>query len=615
MQFTVGLGRKERRLRIASALTVAAACVYLIIAAMFNPARRLQDAFADALFQSGDGSRNVLIVAIDDNDLAREGRLSTWPRSLHADAIRRLHDAGARVIVYDVLFADEGPDDAILAAAVSDAGNVVLASGGGVASVPASAGAPLAYNDFTLPTASLRVVALAVAHSNIETDADGRVRRVPLEVSSGDGSRYPALALAALYVQFGRPIPDVVSPESGSLPLFGRSVPVERNETLRVNYVGGRAKFPTLTFGQLLSGEFDASMVRDKIVLVGLDASGVDRHSAPLLNNAAGIEIHANAIDTLLRARFLRQTDSWVGLVTGLIMAAIAALVLIRWRAVYALLFVLAAGTLYLAGASTMFYQGRIINAVDPPITLVIAVLFGLVYRTGSERAAQRELVDLFGRHVSNDVCAELMRQADLGALHLGGELREVTVLFCDVRGFTAMSVNTDPAEIVRLLNARFDIIVQCISRNGGIVNKFVGDAVMAFWNAPRRQDGHAYLACKAAIEALNQLDAMPACDPPMRFGFGIATGDALAGNVGSAGRFEYTLMGETVNTSSRLSGAAPGGETWISANTRRQLGDLSPVDDIPAQSLKGMPAPIQVFRLRRASREAIVLREGEASA
>jgi adenylate cyclase len=580
---------------------VAAACLYIAFAALFNPGRRLQDAFADALMQGQSGSSNVVIVAIDDAALARYGRISTWPRSRHAEAIRRLHDAGARVIVYDLLFADEGPDDAALVAAVSEAGNVVLAAAGS-ASARGPDGVPLTYSDFALPARSLQQAAAVVAHSNVETDADGRVRRVPLEVSSGDDRVYPALSLAAFFLQFGGKPPASLSPHGGSLPLFGRSVPIERDETMRLNYVGGRASFASLSFDQVLSGAFDASIVRDKIVLVGVDASGVDRHSAPLLSDAAGIEIHANALDTLLRARFLRQTDSWVGLLTGIVMAATAALVLLRWRAIYALMFVLAAAAAYLGGAATMFYQGRIINAIDPPIALFVAMIFGLAYRAGSERAAQRQLLDLFGRHVSKDVCAELMRQADAGELHLGGEMREVTVLFGDLRGFTGMSLEVQPPEMVRLLNDRFEIVVDCVSRNGGIVNKFVGDAVMAFWNAPQPQPNHAYLACAAAVEALDRLDSMAATNPPMRFGFGIATGYALAGNVGALGRFEYTLMGETVNTSSRLSGAAAGGEAWISANTREQLGERIPVDELPAQSLKGMAAPIAVFRLNRVS-------------
>jgi adenylate cyclase len=231
----------------------------------------------------------------------------------------------------------------------------------------------------------------------------------------------------------------------------------------------------------------------------------------------------------------------------------------------------------------------------------------GLVYRVYSERAAHQEVTELFGRHVSREVAAELVRQADRGEFRLGGELREVTVLFADIRGFTTLSGGMAPTVLVGLLNDRFQVVVDSVIRHGGIVNKFVGDAVMAFWNAPMSQPDHAWHACMAAMEALDQLDRLPAFEPPIRFGFGVNSGTALAGNVGSSGRFEYTMMGENVNTASRLSGAAGGGEVWIGEGTFQELKGRIGVEPLPPQQLKGMIAPIAVYRLRRSGDPGLV--------
>ena len=221
-----------------------------------------------------------------------------------------------------------------------------------------------------------------------------------------------------------------------------------------------------------------------------------------------------------------------------------------------------------------------------------------------AERAAQQEVIELFGRHVTSQVAAELVRQADTGELQLGGETREITALFADIRGFTTLSGGMDPSELVGLLNDRFSIVVDVVQRHDGIVNKFIGDALVAFWNAPTDQEDHAYMASLAALEALDRLDELPDDGHAIRFGFGVNTGLALAGNVGSSGRFEYTVMGENVNTASRLSGAAGGGEVWVGERTHELIAGRIASDDLPPQQLKGMIAPIAMYRLHRTGGE-----------
>lgn len=588
---------KERRTRMVTAVAITAGILWLAVALFARPLGRVQDSFTDSLFRRGSGSTNIALVLIGDDELARHGRISTWPRSMHAQAIDNLRRAGARVIVYDMLFADSGPDDGELADAMSGATNVIIAAAGQTATGGSGA---VTFDEMTLPVVPLRDSAAVVASSNVYTDADGRVRRLPLIVKDAAGSEFPSLALAAFYLQFGRPVSIALTGDGSSLRLVGRTVPLERQRTMRVNFVGDKAAFNTLSFDDVLSGDVAPSTVEGKVVFVGVDAAGIDRHSAPLLGDAAGVEIQANALDTMLRARFLRVIATWVSLATGLVMVLIGGWVIARIRPGYAVTAVAAGCAAYLLVAVFAFLHGSIIDAIAPPSALLATVFVGLLFRVFSERTAHQELTDLFGRHVSKEVASALVEQADRGEFHLGGEVREVTVLFADIRGFTTLSGGMDPAVLVALLNDRFRVIVECVLAHGGIVNKFVGDAVMAFWNAPAAQADHAWHACAAALEALDRLDRMPALEPPIRFGFGVNTGMALAGNVGSSGRFEYTMMGEDVNTASRLSGAAGGGEVWIGEGTLLRLGGQVEAESLPPQQLKGMAAPIAVYRLRR---------------
>jgi adenylate cyclase len=245
--------------------------------------------------------------------------------------------------------------------------------------------------------------------------------------------------------------------------------------------------------------------------------------------------------------------------------------------------------------------QKVIMNLVYPAILLPAMFLVGLAHRITAERADRRELSDLFGRYASPQIMETLSESADRGELNLGGSLREVTVLFADLRGFTGVSERLPPAEVVMFLNQAFDIMIKSIARNDGIVNKFGGDMVMGIWNAPHDVDDHALKACRAASEALAEMAARELSipdDPDAKFGFGINTGQAVAGNVGSAGRLEYSVIGDPVNVGSRLCGIAGGGEIYIGERTRELAGHHVEVEALGPQTLKGRSKPVEAFKV-----------------
>lgn len=599
MRWLLGSTLRERRMRAASALAVAVGLLFVLWAQTADPLYSFQRLASDAQFREQDGSPNIVLVGIDDAALDAHNRLQDWPRTLHADAIRALNQAGARVIVYDVLFADTGSveEDEALAAAMSESAKVILPVVGN--GVPAQADGGYRFDSFTEPASSLASSSVVVAHANLITDSDGRVREVPQAVTGAAGEAYVSMTMAAVYLQFGSDVPARLPIEGGEIDVFGRAVPLDEHGAMRINYLGGSDRFTTIRFDDLLSGDFDGADVQGKIAIVGILATAADVHAAPLLGNANGMEIHANALDTVLRARFLRSVPSAV---TAAIMVAFvlaAGLAVSRWRPVVSLALVAAVSLGYLVSAVFMFNQGRVADFVDPIVALWVSTVAALTYRVASETAAQRQMHQLFGRYLSPQVARELVDRADRGQIRLGGELREVSVLFADIRGFTPLSARTPPADLVALLNQHLEVIITSVMENGGIVNKFAGDAIMALWNAPDDQPDHALMACRAALQSLDGLDALS--DAPLaRWGFGISTGVALAGNVGSGRRSEYTVIGDCVNLAARLCGIAPADEVWVSSETHRQVAGRLESDELSPQPVKGFDALVVPHRLKR---------------
>ncbi|MFQ5473442.1 MAG: CHASE2 domain-containing protein, partial [Dehalococcoidia bacterium] len=496
----LGDSARERRLRAATAIAAAIGLVFALWVLAADPLESLQRLAADAQATRDDGSPNVVIVALDEESFEEYGRLEDWPRTLHADVIDNLSDAGASVIIFDVLFADRSADaeaDGALAASIREAGNVVLAAAGQGSPSLESQGA--VYQGILEPTAVLASSGAVIAGANVITGDDGRVRHVPLSIRDPEGVEIPAMALAAVYRQFGRTPPTPIPFEGSSLDLFGRTVPLEDGQTMRINYVGGSDRFTTLSYVDVREGAFVPNIVDGKVVIVGLLATAADVHSVPLLGTAHGVEIQANALHTLFQASFLTPVADWVTFVTILLFVVAAALVVPRWRLLFVFPAVIAVIALYVLAGNVLYSGGQVVDFVDPPVALAVTTVAALSYREMSQRASQRETQDLFGRYVSPQVAHELLERADHGTLELGGELREVTVLFADIRGFTPLSTRLPPQELVTLLNQHFEVIISRIMENGGIVNKFAGDAVMALWNAPEDQPDHALLACRAA--------------------------------------------------------------------------------------------------------------------
>ncbi|HZU07882.1 MAG TPA: adenylate/guanylate cyclase domain-containing protein [Chloroflexota bacterium] len=562
--------RERARLGVGLLLGVGVACA-LLLAYHFQWFTTLQqlahDQFArrQAPARYGDVPTRFVIVALDSKTLQQLGRWSGWDRRYYAQVIDTLAAAGARVIALDIGFFEPGPGDADLADAIQRAGNVVLPVLGGLEGPPAP---PPSYRRFSLlemPLPALRAGAAALGHANILPDRDGTVRSIPL-VAQLEDTVWPSLALAVVAEYLRQP--PLLAQAPPTFTFAGRQVPIAPDYSLRINYVGppsqpdGQQTFLTVSFVDVLEGRVAPAVFSDKIVWVGLlGAQGfADDYWTPVSTTGkmAGVEIHANAAAMLVRAAFLTPEDP---LVTGaaIVLLALAASLLAAGLGVLKGLVVLAglvAG--YLAVSSFAFDQGQLLNLVYPLAAPALAYVAMATYLVVFEQRHGRFLRSAMGRYLSPAVLEAIIREPTL--LRLGGEKREMTVLFADIRGFTPLAEQLDPQELVALLNEFLTAMTHVIYRYDGVLDKYMGDALMAFWNSPVPQPDHARRACLAALEMLDVLEALrerwrARGVPPLAIGIGINTGWMAVGNMGSDVRFDYTVVGDAVNLAARLEG------------------------------------------------------------
>jgi len=598
--FLKRLTRKRRRQFRHVLIALGIGVVFALITYFVQPFSSIQWRLSDMLFVPRDPSPNIVIAAIDDETLAQYGRWGEWPRSLHAQAIENLANAKAMAIGYDVLFASETANDSILAQAMADAGNVVIAVAG--EQQISSPQPEVTFQNVIHPAAILENVSAATGHVSVLIGDGGIVREIPLVIMDAADESYPALMLSVLYTHFGQTLPSDFNVDDGVMQLLDRDVPVDNTKSMRINYAGPPGTYTTISYADIIQGTFDPELVKFKMILVGMTATGEpDSWVTPMSpQKMYGVEIHANAMDTILNQRYLVEAGNGMTLLIVFLMVGILGFALpflnLRWGALLGIV-------LFVGYALAVFFSfdyGHILNILYPLLAVPIIYVTVLICRITSVQADRRETRNIFGKYVSPQVAHEILNLADSDKLKLGGVSREVTVFFSDIRGFTAMSEKMSPEAVVDTLNRYLGIIIDCILANGGMINKFAGDSIMAIWNAPQDQSDHSRLAVKAAVEAQQAAANLPCGEnePKVQFGIGINTGFALAGSIGSEGRAEYTVIGDTVNLASRICSNTPGGQVWIGPQTYEQVKTIVEAVELEPQSFKGKSEPVRVYQV-----------------
>jgi len=606
-------------------------------------------------------AKNIALVAIDEyslRNLQKNAGRWPWPRAVHSMLIDYLAKAPAKLIAYDVDFADAdtrrgfdfGADtwsgaesDKALVDSVKAAGNVLLladatyeAESGESTGLP-DPGFHLATTDalerkvIFPPFGTLASAASGLGHNLFVIDADGPLRHTVPFVRTGSialPSLGLAAALRAMHVR-----PDEVSMDGHQLRVRDRVMPLESRTVQTadaavtyswslINFRGPALladeqtrTYPMYSFydleyslEQILAGQkpnIDPSVFRDKIVFVGVTATGLyDVFETPFAHGKMpGIQVHAAVADDMLSGRFLWPSTARVRVASvfaAALLLGVTATLLPAWWATAA---ALAAAGAFLWFATRLFAGGYWLNVSQPILAGAVALFAGVGYQYFVEGREKRVVKRLFGQYVSRDVYHRLVEDPALA--RLGGERREMTVLFSDIRGFTTVSEASEPEAIVHLLNEYLTAMVAIVFRHQGTVDKFVGDAVMALFGAPLDDAQHADHACAAALEMLDELAALNARwaeqgRPRIDIGIGINTGPMIAGNIGSDQIMSYTVIGDAVNLGARLESLNKdyGTRIIISDATRARLTgrfDVRPLGDVV---VKGKRQAVAAYEL-----------------
>ncbi|MCK5471862.1 adenylate/guanylate cyclase domain-containing protein [Candidatus Gracilibacteria bacterium] len=560
----------------------------------------------------------IIVVAIDDASVAdaQLGRWQDWKRAFFAEAIENLQAAGAAVIGVDIIFSENSTtaDDAKLIAALRKMSNVVLAAG-------------KSGDEELLPLPEFREVS-RFGFVNLNSDrTDNVVRRVRLDF--GKSATNFGIEIVKNFLGISD-LPENFEPNQFVLTtrklrspyslnkIYPPIILPKENDGFLINFFGKSNSFPRISFTDVFHGNFDSAAVKNKIVLIGMaGATGIhDEHLTPISAGEPmpGVEIHANIIQTLLSGETLRNLSFSAGVIS--IFAVLLLLGLLFFLTPFWGMLIILIGELATELFAALF---SFENGILLPFgyfwggTLLIFVI-AIIFRYFGEDADLRYLQKAFSRYLSPELVKQIRNNPK--ALGLGGAKRELTIFFSDIENFTNLSEKLSPVEVVRLLNSQLGSITKNILDEKGTLDKYIGDAVMAFWNAPLKNSNHALLACRAA---LNSQKSLAGNFPKIRIG--IHTGPAVVGNLGLATRFNYTAVGDSVNLASRLEGVNKiyGTRIIISGETRRKAGDTILARLLDRVMVRGRGEITEIFELltekKGASSEQIELVKKSAEA
>jgi adenylate cyclase len=543
-------------------------------------------------------SDSVVIIDIDEKSLKTLGQWP-WSRDVLSKILYNLNDAKVAIIGFDIVFAEEdrtSPHKIFkkLDIQKENLPNFDLEFAQAIANTPTILGYQFEFADkeFILKSAPAIQTIFIEKNKNIEEnflikakgtilnipilqdssyssgffnnipDDSGIIRSVPLIISYDD-EIYPSLALEALRIGLGIKRVTINYDENGvrNLQLGDFIVPTDRYGRLLINFRGKEKSFKYISALDIYNNSFNKEEIENKIALVGTSAAALmDLRATPFESVFPGVEVHANAIDNIISQDFIYRA-SWMD----------GANIVIIFILTFFTFFIIKKIPIWLTPIFTisflfislyyiyylMFNTGIILNILFPIFSIILSGIISLIIGYFYEIKKKEEIKNKFASKVSKDVMEELLKNIDDNSLK--AQNKEVTIFFSDIRGFTNISEKINKPELlIKYLNQYMTPMSEVITKNKGTIDKYIGDAIMAYWNAPFDIENHADKAVTSAIEQLNELKKLNknleiTNQPLIAIGIGITTGIATVGEIGSIGRSDYTIIGDSVNLGSRI--------------------------------------------------------------
>ncbi len=618
--------RKNQRLIYSSPIIVGNLIFWLVFY-IFSFHRSIEDLLFDMTMKvRGKKNLDLPIVIVDINDESKNfigKNISHWERRIYADVIRKLADAGAKVVGVDIIFSSPSiygeEDDRVLKESIEYAGNVILAG------YFSSMGLNKPLDIFFNASSGMGIV-------NINSsDSDGRVRRLQMVYGIldevGNLEYIPAFSLlVAGAFLFGDKKEDIppMDLSKDSLLQWGDIKANVTEGSMLINYYGGKGSIKYISFHDVYSGNFKKEDVEGKIVMLGNTSylfhdyypvpfsewfkGGRKKEVYVMVEGAMpGIEIHAHAVANLLRGNSIKIPSISKEVLFIVICGVIGGTIFVLFNIPALLRLII---FLILIGGILSFdyflLKTHSIYVTQFPSIGMFFTLFitGLGYHRYLERREKKVIRETFGRYMSAQIVNEILKNPEL--IRPGGIKKELTILFSDIRDFTPISEKMPPDALVEMLNAYFTAMTDVIFSNNGVIDKFIGDAIMVFFGAPVEDKEHAIKACRCALEMVKRLEGFNKENsnkgwPTIRIGIGINTDVVVIGNMGSESKMDYTVIGDGVNLASRVEGLTKEFKVpiVISHKTAEKVKDYFELVPLGETKVKGKEEIVKVYTIK----------------
>ncbi len=567
---------------------------------LLAPSNKMETYFSDMLYiHEKPVDNKIKIIGIDEKSLREMGPFQTWTRQQAADLLNVFDkDNKPAVVAFDINYFgnmdEEG--DAALVKAASQFEHVVMASYFEFSSkLEESDDGNLYMNtmhveQLEMPYNELKKVT-AHGFTNVLQDNDNYVRRSLLKESENDIEEYNfAYAIYSEYQDF-------LGKE--------KKVPNTKDGVYGFDYTARPGAYEVYSYTDVVNGNVDTKVFKDSIVFVGAYCAGMmDQYMVPVAKSTVmnGVEVQANHLNALLSNRTYVMYDKSLEIVIVMILIGIFIYIVLHARIIYSSIMLLLLEIFLLGGSFISYNKGMYFHSFYPFIFLILIYVCKIVGSFIEERIRRKGILKVFRKYMAPQIVDELSKDRNF-KIELGGRSCDIAVLFVDIRGFTTLSETLTPEVVVAVLNDYLKAVTEAVFKHGGMIDKFIGDAVMAVYNAPLDLENYHKKAVLTGIDIVKGIDALN-ISLKERYGItigcgvGVHCGRAVVGNIGSDYRMDYTAIGDTVNISERLEGIAKAGEVLISREVKNELKDEFKVVPIGEQSLKGKHDKIEVYRM-----------------